>query len=131
MSSKPFYPIRRTHSRRVVLILGADHPDKGPYYLIDRAGYGVSWRQPAHEIRPTGEISTSMYQGNPYSHKTTWIPIFNRAKLAFTLVEEDEELTPKEAKKIADATYARLGNGAGIAHAENFAWHLVEKNRKE
>lgn len=111
------YPIHRTRFRDVPLILTADHLDAGPYYLIDRAGYGVSWRKPAIETRPTGEQSRSIYRGNPSTRKVT----------AFTIVNEDDEVSAKEAKKIADTTYARLGNSASPSEAERFAWHLVEK----
>lgn len=121
--------IKRTRgTRKVPLLLRADHEDRGPYYLIDRAGYGVAWIKPAVEIRPTGEISDNPFQGNPYTRKTTWVPIFERARLAFELADfYDESLSPKDAKKIADATYKRLGNGASPGHAMRFALHLLEK----
>lgn len=128
MSTKPFFRIKKTHSRRYPLVLGADHERKGPYYLIDVSGYGVSWREPAIEVRPTGEISTNPNQGNPYKRYKTWIPIFNRANLAFNLTEGDDAITAKIAKKIADETYKKLGNNADPAHAERFAWHLLGKD---
>jgi hypothetical protein len=108
------------------MILRSEHPDAGPYFLVDRAGYGVSWRKPSYEIVPTGEVSTNPMRGNPFTRKLTWIPIYKRAALAFALLETTD-ITPTIAKKIADDTYRKLGDAAEAAHAERFAHYLLSK----
>lgn len=123
------HTIRRTRGRRIPLMLLAEHEDRGPYLLVDRAGFGVSWRKPAHESRPTGERSRHAHHGDPFTRHLTWIPIFHRARLAFTLVDEDESVTPKLAKQIADKTYSRLGARTSPEGAERFAFHLLAKAR--
>lgn len=121
------HTIRRTRDRQIPLLLRAEHEDRGPYFLVDRAGFGVSWRKPASERVPTGERSRSLHRGEPYTRKVTWIPIFDRARLAFTLVDEDEDVDAKLAKKIADQTYERLGPNARPEDAERYAFHLLKK----
>lgn len=105
--------IRRTTSRRYPLLLRAEHEDAGPYFLVDLAGYGVSWRKPAVENIPTQPepgAYRSPYAGGRHIRRTTWIPIFYRARLAFTLVEWFPELSAKDAKKIADGAWNRMGD---------------------
>lgn len=70
--------VKRTQDgRQYNLYLRAEHQDSGPYYLVDRAGFGVSWRR---------------------GHQRD----FSKALLAFALVDIDESITPKEAKAASD-----------------------------
>lgn len=121
--------IKRTHARAHTFLLSAEHEDRGPYFLVDRAGFGSSWRAPAYEHVPTGEVSTHPNHGNPFTRRLTWVPIFNRALLAFNLLNTTE-IGPQLAKKIADDTYKKLGNNADTAHAERFAHHLLSKRSR-
>jgi hypothetical protein len=57
------------------------------------------------------------------------VPIFNRAKLAFTLVDDNEEVDAKLAKKIADKTYDKLGSGRPMGEIESYAYYLLKKSR--
>ena len=123
--------IKRTRARRYPVLLRSENEDRGPYFLVDLAGFGVSWRNPASEMVPTratganasGELATYA----THTRHVTWVPTYRRAVLAFALLEADETLSPKLAKEIADKTFERLGNGADTAHAERFALHLLSK----
>jgi hypothetical protein len=122
--------IRRTRERRIPLLLKAEHEDRGPYYLVDRAGYGVSWRKPAYEHVPTESRYPASYAGASHTRRLTWVPIFDRAKLAFTLVDDNEEVDAKLAKKIADKTYDKLGSGRPMGEVERYAYYLLKKAQK-
>lgn len=73
--------IKRTRSRRFPLLLRAEHDDRGPYYLVDRAGYGVAFRGRGHQRD------------------------FAKALMAFDLCEFDDSITPKEAKAAVDNVF--------------------------
>lgn len=105
--------IRRTTSRRYPLLLRAEHEDAGPYYLVDRAGYGVSWRAPARERVPVHNPLPARYSGAAHRVRTTWVPTFEKAILAFTLVDVFEELSAKDAKRIADGAWKRFERSGG------------------
>lgn len=104
------HTIRRTpHSRRVELLLRAEEVDAGPYYLVDRMGYGVAWTKPRKVFvgdRPRQE---------------SWVPTFQRARLAFELCLLDESLSAKDAKRAADRTAKRIDPAQ-----PNAVWHALE-----
>ena len=102
--------IKRTRGRRYPLLLRAEHEDAGPYFLVDLAGYGASWRKPAVENVPIPNPLSYRISGTAHRRRITWVPIFQKARLAFTLVEWFPELSAKEAKKIADAAWNRMGD---------------------
>lgn len=108
--------IKSTRHRHPTLVLSAEHEDAGPYYLTTIDGYGVKW--------------TKKRFGSPHP----WIESFQKALLAFELVELDESLTPKEAKSAADRTidwYAGWrGQSASHATIVSHAFDLVEKARR-
>ena len=89
----------------------------------------MSWRSPAAETTVHENVYPARYAGASFKRKTTWIPVFHRAKLAFTLVNEDEDVTAKQAKRIADKIYDRLGAHASSADAERWAWMLLDRER--
>lgn len=105
--------IKRTRGgRRYPLYLRAAEPDAGPYYLVTIDGLGVAWKKPAY--------------GRGLSR--TWVPVFERARLAFELVDQDDNLTPRQAKEIVNKAYAHLGNqNPTPAQLENYAFRLVDK----
>ena len=122
--------VRRTTGRRYPLLLRAAHPDAGPYYLVDLAGRGVSWREPAVErIDGLPNPYPARYAGASSTRRAMWVPVFRRAALAFHLADEDEGVDAKLAKKIADAAYAKLGAGASATDAVRYAWYLVDKSK--
>lgn len=73
--------IKRTKTRRFPILLRSEHDDRGPYYLTDRAGYGVAFRGRGH------------------------LRDFRKALMAFELVDFDETVTPKEAKAAVDKVF--------------------------
>lgn len=126
--------IRKTTSRRFPLLLKAAYEDREPYYLVDLAGYGVSWIKPAIEHR-SAESPKSPYAGVSFTRHRTWIPIFQRARLAWEIVEMEPEVSAKLAKKIADKAWNRFEAGArgtriNPADVERFAWYLLDKERQ-
>lgn len=115
MTAKKIYTIKRTHHRRFPLLLQAEHEDRGPYYLVDRAGFGVSWRKPVYGRGLT----------------RTWIPVFERARLAFTLVDEDDDLSPQEAKRVADLAWKHIGGqNPSPVQLEHYAIRLLERRTR-
>jgi hypothetical protein len=108
--------IKRTRGRKYPLILSAASEDGGPYFLADRAGYGVAWRKPN------------------YAHhslkRSDWLRVFQRALLAFELVESDEDLSPQTAKKIADLAFKQMGYNEP-AKVERHAFHLLVKEARK
>lgn len=127
----PVQTVRRTTGRRYPLLLQAASPDAGPYYLVDRAGFGVSWRAPAVEHHPTPNDYPASYAGASFTRRKTWIPVFRRAALAFHLADEDDEVSPKLAKKVADTAYEKLGPRAETGDVVRYAWHLIDKERRK
>ena len=111
--------IKRTRSRNVVpLLLKSETETAGPYYLVDRAGYGVSWRKSKRISRSIG--SNEWWTGRPQTQSITWIPVFNRARLAFDLVDMFDEMTPQEAKFISDKAWQRWGDDASPVDVEKY-----------
>ncbi len=121
--------IKWTRTRRYPLLLKAEHVDRGPYFLVDRAGYGVAWKKPAYEHVPTSSRHASPFAGASFTRRQTWTPIFARARLAFALVDENEDVDAKLAKKIADKAYDKLGAARGAADVERYAYHLLNKHQ--
>lgn len=112
--------IKKTTNRRHVIYLQAEHDDAGPYYLVDRAGYGVVWRKPA---RYAGQIGGT----------ATWIPVFRRALVAFEMLEFNSDITPAEAKyasdKVAPMMEEMVGDTA-MHHALRMVEHARAKKAK-
>jgi hypothetical protein len=117
--------IKRTRSRRFSLALRAASETGGPYFLVDLAGYGASWRNVAHERVPAGEPSTNPHRGTPFARRATWVPVYRRAALAFELAELEPSLPAREAKELADRAWNRMGPNARAADVERWALHLL------
>lgn len=122
-----YYPIKHSRHRPVTLILWAAADDQGPYFLTDRAMFGVSWRKPAIQHLTVGKASAR--HGAAFVRRETWIPTFDRARLAFELCELDETVTPKEAKAAADWTADHLGRAGTETPVVALAFERLEKIR--
>ena len=118
--------IKRTKTRTIPILLKSEHENAGPYYLVDRAGYGVAWKKSKREnISRPGEY----WDGRISQQRITWIPIFHRALLAFTLLDSYEDMSPREAKAIADKAWKRWGDDADPAEVERWAFYRIEHPR--
>ena len=120
--------IKRTRARRYPLLLRADHEDAGPYYLVDLAGYGVSWRQPAKQLVPVPNPYPARYAGASHRVETTWVPTFRKALLAFELADMFPELSAKDAKRISDGAWKRFERSGGHpADVERYAFAMARE----
>lgn len=110
--------IKRTRGRRYPLLLRAEHEDAG------------SWRKPAIENVPVPNPYSYRISGIAHRRRTTWVPTFLKARLAFELVDTFEEMSAAEAKKIGDAAWAKFERTGGHpADVERMAFAMARDRR--